>query len=449
MKTILFIQPKFSIPKLYQMKDAVYPLSFGYLTAYLPDHWRAEFVDEELETIDYDTDADLVGITTITLSINQAYRIASRFRAQGKTVIMGGVHASMCPDEALEFCDSVCIGDGEHIIGRMIDDFENNRLKPKYMGELKPISPMKSPRRDLYKSAYRFVPVDTSRGCPFNCDFCAINAFYRNVYRQREVEDIINELKALPPKDKLIYFTDGNMYGYTPGEVERFKTLCKRIIEEKKKKTIHFKYFLCFASVNALADVEALDLASEAGCRNMLIGFESINPDSLKEMNKTLNLKQFPPHTYARLVENARERKIIITAEMVFGNDGDTEDVLKQTEEYLKDASFDILRLYIAQPFPGTKFFKKMEKEGRMLLSNFPDDWDKTREKFVAGVHFKMKNLTEEQLQQWIKRVGLRFFAPHRIMLRSLRFLKVSRDFKLAMSLAWVSFKGRKWYSGI
>jgi radical SAM superfamily enzyme YgiQ (UPF0313 family) len=181
MKKILFIQPKFSIPKLYQMKDAVYPLSFGYLAAHLPDHWKAEFVDEELEPIDYDTDADLVGITTITVSISQAYRIASRFRSKGKKVIMGGVHASMCPDEALRFCDSVCIGDGEQIIGQILDDFEHDRLKPKYMDELKPISSMKPPRRDFYKPVYRFVPVDTSRGCPFNWDFCAINAFYRNV----------------------------------------------------------------------------------------------------------------------------------------------------------------------------------------------------------------------------------------------------------------------------
>lgn len=449
MNKILLIQPKFSIEKMYQMKDALYPLGFAYLSAYLPDNWKAEFIDEELEEINYDTDADIIGITTITLYINQAYRIATKFRAKGKTVIMGGVHVSMCPDEALRFCDAVCIGDGEHVISKILEDFEHKRLKQKYKSEAKPLAGMKLPRHDMFKPVYRFTPIATSRGCPFNCDFCAINAFYENVYRQRDVEDIINELKSLPKKDNMIYFTDGNIYGNSPREVTRFKTLCRRIIEERKKSNMPFKYFICFASINALADLEALDLASEAGCRNMLIGFESINPESLKDMNKMLNLKKFPPEMYSRLVDNARKRKIIITAEMVFGNDADNEDVLKQTEKYLENASFDILRLYAKQTLPGTRFYKKMEQEGRLKLKKFPEDWDKTREKFVAGIHFKMKNLTEEQLQGWMKKVGMNFYTPYKIFRRSFRFFRITRNIKLAMTLAWVSIKGRKWYTGI
>ncbi len=449
MKKILFIQPKFSIEKMYQMRDAMYPLGFAYLAAYLPDNWKAEFVDEELEEINYDTDADIIGITTITLYVNQAYRIAEKFRARGKTVIMGGVHVSMCPDEAMKFCDAICIGDGEPVIAKMLEDFEKNRLKRKYKADARPLPGMKLPRHDLFKPVYRFTPIATSRGCPFNCDFCAINAFYENIYRQRDVEDIINELKSLPKKNNMIYFTDGNIYGNSPREVTRFKTLCRRIIEERKKGNMPFKYFVCFASINALADIESLELASEAGCRNMLIGFESINPESLKDMNKMLNLKKFPPQTYSQLVDNARERKIIITAEMVFGNDADTENVLAQTEQYLENASFDILRLYAKQTLPGTRFYKKMEQEGRLKLKDFPADWDKTREKFVAGIHFKMKNLTEEQLQGWMKKVGMNFYSPHKIFLRSLRFFRITRNIKLAMTLAWVSIKGRKWYTGI
>ncbi len=449
MKKILFIQPKFSIDKMYQMRDAMYNLGFAYLAAHLPDHWQAEFVDEELEKITYDTDADIIGITTITLYVNQAYRIAAAFRARGKKVIMGGVHASMYPDEALNYCDAVCIGDGEHVIAEMLDDFEHSRLKKKYKSEARPLTGMKLPRHDLFKPVYRFTPIATSRGCPFDCDFCAINAFYENVYRQRDVEDIIHELASLPKKNNMIYFTDGNIYGNSPREVRRFKTLCRRIIEERKKGNMPFNYFICFASINALADIEALDLASAAGCRNMLIDFESINPESLKDMNKTLNLEKYPPEKYSELVDNARKRKIIITAEMVFGNDADNADVLAQTERYLESASFDILRLYAKQTLPGTRFYKKMEQEGRLKLNKFPDDWDRTREKFVAGIHFKMKNLTEEQLQGWMKKVGMNFYSPHKIFFRSMRFLRITRNPKLAMTLAWVSVKGRKWYTGI
>ncbi len=449
MKKILFIQPKFTIPKIYEMRNAVYSLGIAYMAANLPEHWQFEFVDEEMEPINYDTDADIIGITAITFYANQAYRIAEKFRAKGKTVIMGGVHVSMCPDEALKFCDAICIGDGEHIISDILDDFENNRLKRKYIDEPRPLTGTKHPLHSMYKNAYRFTPIATSRGCPFNCDFCAINAFYNNVYRQRDVEDIILELKNLPRKKNMIYFTDGNVYGNSPREIERFKTLCRRIIEERKLGNMPFKYFLCFASVNALADTEALDLASEAGCRNMLIGFESINPESLKDMNKMLNLKKFPPSTYSQLVKNARDRKIIITAEMVFGNDSDTPEILEETEEYLKNASFDILRLYIKQPFPGTQSFKTLQKEGRLHFNNFPEDWEKTREKFIAGVHFDMKHLTEKQLQTWVKRVGLRFFALHRVLFRAARFSITTRNIRLGLILSWVSYKGRKWYSGI
>ncbi len=449
MKKILFIQPRYSIDKMYEMKDGVYSLGFAYLASYLPENWTFEFVDEELNEINYDTDADVIGITTITLYINQAYRIAEKFRAKGKTVIMGGVHVSMCPDEAINYCDSVCIGDGEGVIATMLKDFEKNRLKKKYEAKPLPLTGMKLPRHDMYGIEYRFTPIATSRGCPFNCDFCAINAFYNNIYRQRDVEDIINELKHLPRKKNLIYFTDGNIYGYSPKEVERFKTLCRRIIEERKKGNMPFKYFLCFTSINALADMESLDLAMEAGCRNMLIGFESINPESLKDMNKMLNLKKFPPATYNSLVANARKRKIIVTAEMVFGNDSDTMEILQQTEEYLKNASWDILRLYVKLPFPGTKFYKTMEKEGRLYFKNLPEDWERTREKFLSGIHFKMKNLTEEQLLTWLKRVGMRFYAPHRIIKRGLRFMFITRSLKLGFLLMWVSFKGRKWYTGI
>ncbi|MBF0225456.1 MAG: B12-binding domain-containing radical SAM protein [Desulfobacterales bacterium] len=446
MPQIALIQPLFTNKELDRNIKTIYPLGLGYLASYVPAHWNVKIIDEQIDAIDYNMDADIIGITTTTPTVNRAYEIAQEFRKHGKKVILGGVHVSVCPEEAKEFCDAVCIGDGEEAIGQIIADYENNSLKKEYIGSRKPLNNLLPPKRELFKQGYTFLPVSTSRGCPFHCHFCAINRFYDGTYRTREVEDVITELKQIPKEYKTIFFSDGNMYGYTPKDVERFKELCKRIYEEKEKGNIHMKYFMGYGSVNSLDDIEALDLAAKAGCVALFVGFESINPASLKDMNKTLNLK-YGVDSYKRLVANAQKRKIMVVGEMIVGNDSDDMEVLKKTSEFLKTIDFNILRLQIVQPLPGTKLFEKLEKEGRLYLKDFPNDWLKINKDFVMGVHYKLNKLNAKELKTWVKETGMQFYSPFNIIMRGLKILMMTKSPRIGLMTIIMSFKSRKTYA--
>lgn len=445
MPELLLIQPLFENKKLDRNVKTVYPLGLGYIAAYVPDNWKVSIVDEQIDEIDYSANVDLVGISTTTLTINRAYDIASKFRKRGVKVILGGVHASMLPDEAGEFCDSVLIGDAEKVIGDVLKDCEKNKLKKIYRGALNPLDQLKEPRRDLFKSVYSFLPVSTSRGCPFDCSFCAINRFYKGKYRTRNVEEVITELRNLPAGHDIVFFTDGNIYGYSKKDIARFKELCRRIIEERKKKPFNFRYFAGYVSVNALSDTEALDLASKAGCMILFVGFESINPDSLKDMNKVLNLK-YGVDSYHELVANAQKRKMLVVGEMIVGSDSDNMPVLEKTRAFLKKINFDVLRLQIMQPLPGTRLFESLQRENRLLLKNFPEDWQKISQDFVMGVHYIPKNIDPYQLKRWVKETGLLFYSPINILRRAMKSFYLTGSLKLFFVTIMMNLKSRKSY---
>jgi radical SAM superfamily enzyme YgiQ (UPF0313 family) len=446
MPRLVLIQPQWQNREIDRNIRTLYPLGLGYLAAYVPVHWDVAIVDEQIEKIDFDMKADLVGITTTTLTANRAYEISAEFRKRGIKVITGGVHASMCIEEASRFCDAVCVGDGEHIIGKIIDDFEKGSLQKVYTGELKALQGLKRPRHDLFKRGYSFIPVSTSRGCPFRCNFCVINRFYQGRYRTREVDDVMEELVSLPKGYDIVFFTDGNVYGYSEKEIERFKELCRRMTAARNEGRLSFKYFTCYVSVNALADDDALELASEAGCAMVFVGFESINPDSLKEMNKTLNLK-FGVDSYTGLVANAQKRKILVTGEMIVGSDSDTPEVLRKTGNFLKTINFDLLRLQIMQPIPGTKLYQSLEEEGRLLLKNFPQDWKKMEQDFILGVHFIPKCLSAYELKKWVRDAGLNFYSPLNVANRAFKTLLNTRSLRMAFVTAVMNYKSRKSYA--
>ncbi len=442
-RRLLLVQPRFGNERLDRNKGTLPPLGLAYVAACTPDGWDVEIVDEQMEELSFKP-ADLVGITSTTLTINRGYEIARRYRSMGSQVVFGGVHASLLPEEVLRFGDSVVIGDAEPVWAEVIRDAEAGKLKKTYKSHPFDLKGLCRPRTGLFRNKYMFYPVSASRGCPFNCEFCAINRFYEGRYRIRPAREVLEDLKEVP--GKIVFFTDGNIYGYNETARENFMEICRLIIEERKNGTLRFKNWMAYSSVNGLKDEEALRLAAESGCRALFVGFESINEDALKEMGKVVNLR-YGADSYPELIENAHRQGILVIGEIIMGFDSDTPEVLEATRRFIDRSGMDLLRLQILQPIPGTRLYERMEEEGRLLLSDFPEDWNRFTENFVMGVHYRLKNLKSEQLQAIVKDIGTSFYSPLNVCRRMLRVLSLTRDPSLAAVTVLNSYNSRKTYA--
>lgn len=417
---LLLIQPTFFDIKIGRHTAILPPLRLAYVAAYTPEHWDIEILDEQIEVLPEPyPHADLVGLTTTTGNINRAYEIAKYYREQGIKVILGGIHSSMVPEESSQYCDCLVIGDAETVWEQVISDFEQGQLKPRYDANEPALVNLRLPRRDLLSDQYLMGSISTSRGCPLRCTFCAIHNFYKRSYRLRPVEEIIEELKVI--KEKMLFFSDGNLYGYNKAARDHFVQLVKRMTEERQKGSFQFDYWFGYVTVNMLEDEEALKFAAAAGCKTLLIGFESINPETLKEMKKASNIKRV--HQYKDLIKNAIRHRIMVLAEIVLGFDNDDETTIKLTQDFLNNSGLDLFRIQMLQPLPGTETFTQLQQQKRLYINDFPKDWDILRKDFTYGIHFELKNLDPYWLKREIMSAGRHFYQLHKIIYRSLRSL--------------------------
>lgn len=352
------------------------PLSLAYVAAVTPSHWEIKIVDESIEPFQFE-EADLVGITAFTSNINRAYKIAGMYRQKKIKVIMGGIHISMLPDEAMQYADSVVTGEVEGIWHQVIQDFEENRLLPKYYGPQIDLS--KSgiiPRHDLFRPEYFWNSIQTSRGCPFNCNFCSVSRYLGREYRQRRAIHVLNELEGI--KEQHIAFIDDNMIGYSPGSkaraVELFEGMINRGLNKK---------WWTQVSINAADDESLIKLAAQAGCIYMFIGFETINDTTLKNMNKGINLK-IGIENYKRIIDKFHKYGIGILGAFVIGNNYDSRRYYEDLADFLVISGIDSVQISILTPLPGTDLMDQMQKEDRLIYQDFPNDWDKYRFSYVV-----------------------------------------------------------------
>jgi radical SAM superfamily enzyme YgiQ (UPF0313 family) len=201
------------------------PLGLLVLAGLTPDDWQISIFDENLAPIDYDAlpRPDLVGITAFTSQAPRAYEIAQQFRAQGVRVVMGGIHATMCVDEASQHVDSVVTGEAESSWAEVLDDARNGRLKARYDAGRAEMDQIVSARHDLLPDGYAFGSIQTTRGCSLNCSFCSVSEFNGARYRQRPIADVVEEFKSIPEARVLI--VDDNLIGRKPQHIERAKEL--------------------------------------------------------------------------------------------------------------------------------------------------------------------------------------------------------------------------------
>jgi len=399
-KRLLFINPK---PKInFNLGTEVPilnfpPLSFGYLAACTPSDWEMKVIDENLKRYNGE-EADLVCFTSVTYNAPRVYELASQFKEKGITTIMGGIHASMMPDEASRFVDTVVVGEGEKVWPKIISDFEKNRLKSYYKGEKASLDKLPMPRRDIYPKKYKnrglIQTVQTARGCPMDCEFCSVTAFNGGIYRQRPIDDVLDELEAL--NSKIVFFIDDNILGYGKAAEKRAIDLFKGIIDRGIKMKWGSQ-----VSINFVNNDKVLKYAGESGCFGMFCGLESLDEESLKSMHKTRNLKEGVAK-FKGDIRKFQDYGIGVFGSFIFGNDTGKKDIFKKTSDFILDSGLDGSQLSILTPLPGTRLYQRLKDENRLIYTDFPHDWIYYD---VETLVFKLKNMTSQELMHGVSDV--------------------------------------------
>jgi len=411
------------------------PLGLAYVAAVTPSDWKVKIIDENFETFEFE-EADLVGITAFTSNINRGYEIAQLYRKRKIKVIMGGIHASMIPDEVMRYTDSVIVGEVEGIWQKAIKDFENNKLSSKYIGPKIDLEHFKIiPRRDLLHSNYLWQSVQTSRGCPFNCEFCSVSRYLGKTYRCRKAEDVLEELKGID--SKYIFFTDDNLIGYNTDSIARAKQLFKGMI----KYNLNKKWWMQ-TSINSADDEEVVELAAKAGCMFVFIGFETISLDTLKGMKKGVNIKT-GVNNYRRVVDTFHKYGIGVLGAFIIGNDYETPEYYKQLANFIIQSNIDMMQLSILTPLPGTNLMEQLQEEDRLVYRKFPQDWDKYRFSYVVHLPHEIDERTIYIGDNYIKKRLYTFPAfPIRLFkslfyLKSLEKIYAVYKFNQALKTSW------------
>jgi len=403
------------------------PIGLGIIAALTPGSWEVKLIDENWEPFTYQ-EADLVGITAFTASANRAYEIASLYRQQGVPVIMGGIHASMCPDEALRFVNAVVIGEAEAVWSKVLADMEAGRLQQRYHGEWSDLSGMPYPRRDLFHPDYRFASVQTSRGCPMDCEFCSVTVFNGRRYRRRPVEEILSELETIP--QKMIFFVDDNIIGYGQSSRDQVLALFKGMAERKLDKR-----WFCQASLNFGDDEEVLSWASRAGCKMVFLGLEAEELDALKEIHKQLNAQR-GINAYAQAFQRIHQAGIAVLGAFIFGMDGDTPDKLQRRADYMTyNCGIDVMQTTFLTPLPGTRLFDRYQREERLLYKNFPQDWEHYD---MTEVIHRPGCMEPHQLVQTMEKLNSQMYAWPVLLRKALLTLWQTRNLTATM-FAWNS----------
>lgn len=368
------------------------PLTLTTLASLVPQDLSAtvQVVDEGVDEIDPDrVDADLAGISAITGTAPRAYEIADRLRRRGMPVVLGGVHPTLLPDEASAHADSVVVGYAEESWPRLLRDFAAHRLQRRYDQDPSlRLTGLPFPRRDLFNTGLVNVAhtLEATRGCIYQCDFCVVPAAWGRPL-QKPVADVVADIRQMGARR--VIFLDLNLIADVPYAKELFTALIPLRVQWGGLVTTTIAW-----------DDELLDLAARSGCHGLLIGFESLNQQSLVEAKKAFNMRR----GYHEVVRKIRERRIALMGCFVFGFDHDTLDTFGETFEFVMESRMDLPRYAIAVPFPGTGLYKRLKAERRITT----EDWS-----LYDGQHvvFTPMNMTAEDLLRETRRVWKRTYS--------------------------------------
>jgi radical SAM superfamily enzyme YgiQ (UPF0313 family) len=361
-----------------------------YLAAFVPAHWTVFHVDEGVEPVDFNTRPDLVAITFHTPSAPHAYALSARFRRRGITVVLGGPHVTLMPDEAQEHADAIFIGEVESHWSQFLREFETGSYHARYECLSPPAldqAPMS--RQDLFHRRDHAAGVlFATRGCTFRCDFCTLPVMYRGRVRQRPVEAVAREYASF--KGKIIILWDDNI----AGDIQYAKALFRALIPYRK-------WWSSQASIHAARDDEFLELAAQSGCKQLFIGFESVSQASMNEVSKGFNRVD----EYAQAIERIHSHGMAVQAGIVFGFEHDTETVFEETLDFLEASGVQNATFNILTPFPGTRLYERLDAEGRI----FTRDWSKYNGR--VDVVFQPRHMSPEALLAGYQYANTRFYS--------------------------------------
>ncbi len=357
---LLIISPGWPEGSFWKSMSFQFPyLSMAALAGLSPDDVEIEIIDENVETLEWDTSVDAAALTAMTALAPRAYSIADAFREKNIPVVMGGFHPSVCPQEALQHSDAVVVGEAELVWSDLLNDIRANNLKRIYKAEkLADISKSPPPDWSVFdRKPYFFTNlIQLSRGCPYSCEFCSVRQFFGNTYRFKSIEAVVREIERCCGGRGFVFFVDDNIIGNRLYAVELFKTLKKMKLK-----------WLSHATLSLAQDPELLNLCAESGCIGLFIGFESLSQKNLQKMGKA-NLKA---SDYLTGVKKIHDKGIGIEGAFILGCDEDDSSVFDNTLEFIYKAKIDGVHFSVLTPLPGTPLFHRLERENRIIDRNW------------------------------------------------------------------------------
>jgi len=431
-------------------EDFVFKMAFlnlPYLAAMTPDDYEVVLIDEEHEDIDFNTNVWLVALTAQTPVSVRAYEVADAFRKLGVTTVMGGPHVSTQSEEALQHVDAVIIGEGEFVWPRILFDLEKGELKSIYEGGItNDLKGLPWPRRDLLNHRF-YTPltmVETTRGCPHQCDFCGVSRFFGHQYRKRPLEDVASELKALfwPGfrhktsrflaglgldlpyfiERRLVYFIDSNFaadLNYTRDLMDILKELDV--------------LWWGHTTVDIAWDEDFLERMRKSGCIAVNIGFESLSQENLKAMHKSF----VGASDYKEAIRRIHEKDIGIMGTFVVGFDGEDMSIFDQIYEFVLENRLEWALVFIRTPYPGTSLFEDMESTGRLLNH----DWEKYD---TLNCVFAPIGMTVQEMENGLRATWKKIFSLKSIYHRILKSPRTHPMFYFGMNMQFFRMV-RKW----
>lgn len=403
----------FVLPAIGKKKGETYlkswlmePLTIAVLKRLTPAEWETEFYDDRIEGVNFETETDLVVITVETYTAKRAYEIADRFRARGKLIVMGGYHTTLMPLEAGEHADIVIRGNAETVWREMLCDVAGGNYRRQYDGCTN--TDYGLPDRSIYEDKWKhYLPislVEVGRGCRHQCEFCSIHSYYQGSYRHRRVADILEELRQ--SRHKIFFFVDDSIFSD--------KEFARELFGEVAKLKI---IWVTQVTLDIARDEELLRLMKKSGCEMILIGFESIDPNNLKQMNKSWNAKL---GEQSELVERIHRCGISIYASFVFGFDYDNEESFQKNLEFCNRHQFYVTAFNHLLAFPGTKTYDRFQEEGRLVHNCW---W--LSEGYTFGtISFCPRLLTREELMMLCREYKKKYYRFSSIFRRGVTLMK-------------------------